>query len=264
MNTYFKLAWRNLWKQRAFTTLNIFGLTVAFASAILLGLAALFELSFDTFHTNKDDIYKLYTSRQKAEGTVLETSFPVPFTPAIKAEVAGIKHISRYATNRTLMKYGDKELMLGSNFADEHFLDMFSFPVVKGNQTPFNSQNHVVLTEETAGRVFGKEDPIGKILQLTIDDSPAPFAVAAVVKDIPNSSTIDFDILIRFENYEYFKRDADKWNSKSHDVFVQLNNQKQPLAFERSTQSFSTLHFMKLKLPSEMAQKPMQRGNISN
>ena len=70
---YFKLAWRNLWKQKTFTALNIFGLTVAFATAILLGLAALFDLSFDTFHVNKKDLYQVYKASQKAEGTVVGT-----------------------------------------------------------------------------------------------------------------------------------------------------------------------------------------------
>jgi putative ABC transport system permease protein len=243
MNTYFKLAWRNLWKQKSFTALNILGLTVAFASAILLGLAALFELSYDAFHTNRKDVYKVYTSRQKGDGMVLETSHPVPFTPALKSEVAGIKYISRLATNRTPMKYGDKELMLNSSFVDEDYLNMFSFPVAKGNKTPLKSTNQVVLTEEAAKRVFGDEDAVGKMVQLTIDESSAPYTVSAVLKDVPTASTFGFDILIRFDNYEHFKKDAEKWNSKSHDVYVQLSHEVVPTAFERSTQSFSSLHY---------------------
>ncbi len=243
MNTYIKLAWRNLWKQKSFTALNIFGLTLAFASAILLGLSALFELSFDAFHINKKDIYKLYTAEQKAEGTRLSTSFPVPFTPALKEEVAGIKHISRYATNNVLAKYGDKELQINSNYVDEHFLSMFDFPVKKGNQTPLNAINQVVLTEKAAKKIFGSEEAVGKMVLLTIEDKPEPFTVAAVVEDVPKSSTINFDILIRFDNYEHFKHDADRWDSNNHDVYVQLNNQTQPTLFENSTQTFSTLHF---------------------
>ncbi len=243
MNTYFKLAWRNLWKQKSFTALNIFGLTVAFATAILLGLSALFELSFDTFHANRKDVYKLYTSEQKADGTGISTSFPVPFTPALKAEVAGIKHISRYATNMTPVKYGDKELLLNSNFVDEHFLEMFSFPVIKGNKTPLISQNQVVLTEESAKKVFGSDDPIGKTISLNINESNVPLTVAAVVEDFPKSSTLGFDILIRFENFEHYKTSGDRWDSSNHDVYVQLNAQTPPLNFEQSTQSFSNLHF---------------------
>ena len=109
MNTYFKLAWRNLWKQKAFTALNIFGLTVAFATAILLGLAALFDLSFDTFHVNKKDLYHVYRANQKAEGTVIGTANAIPFAPALKAEVSGIKYISRYAGNGINIKYNEKE-----------------------------------------------------------------------------------------------------------------------------------------------------------
>jgi putative ABC transport system permease protein len=139
MNTYFKLAWRNLWKQKAFTALNIFGLTVAFATAILLGLAALFDLSFDTFHENKKDLYQVYKSNQKAEGTVIATASSIPFTPALKAEVAGIKHITRYAGNTINIKYNEKELVLGANLVDADYLKMFTIPIVKGNTAPLNT-----------------------------------------------------------------------------------------------------------------------------
>jgi putative ABC transport system permease protein len=243
MNTYFKLAWRNLWKQKSFTALNIFGLTVAFASAILLGLAALFDLSFDTFHTNKKDLYQIYKSAQKAEGTVIATANSIPFTPALKAEVAGIKYISRYAGNGFNIKYNNKELGLGANLVDADFFKMFSIPIVKGNNVSLNSENQVVLSENAVKKVFDKEDPIGKVLQLKLGDEWQPFTVAAVVADMPDASTIKFDMLVRFENFGQYNRDKDRWDNENHDVFVQLEPNVSLGQFERSTTAFTALHY---------------------
>jgi putative ABC transport system permease protein len=243
MNTYFKLAWRNLWKQKAFTALNIFGLTVAFATAILLGLAALFDLSFDKFHENKKDLYQVYKSNQKAEGTVIATASSIPFTPALKAEVAGIKHITRYAGNTINIKYNEKELVLGANLVDADYLKMFTIPIVKGNTAPLNSENQVVLSEPAVKKVFGNEDPIGKVLQFKMDDGWKPFTVAAVAADMPDASTIQFDMLVRFENFVQYKRDMERWDNENHDVFIQLENNTSPAQFERSTAAFTALHY---------------------
>jgi putative ABC transport system permease protein len=243
MNTYFKLAWRNLWKQKSFTALNVFGLTVAFATAILLGLAALFDLSFDTFHTNKKDLYQVYRANQKAEGSVIGTANAIPFAPALKAEVAGIKHISRYATNGFNIKYNEKELVLGANLVDADFLEMFTFPIIKGNTAPLNSENQIVLTENAVKKVFGKEDPIGKVLQLKLGDEWKPFTVAAIVAGMPDASTIKFDMLVRFENFGQYKRDMERWDNENHDVYIQLENNVSPTQFERSTSAFTALHY---------------------
>jgi putative ABC transport system permease protein len=243
MNTYMKLAWRNLWKQKAFTALNIFGLTVAFATAILLGLAALFDLSFDTFHVNKKDLYQVYKSNQKAEGTVISTANSIPFTPALKAEVAGIKHISRYAGNSVNIQYNEKELAIGVNYVDADYLKMFTIPIVKGNAAPLNSENQVVLSEPAVKKVFGKEDPIGKVLQFKMDDGWKPFTVVAVSADMPDASTIQFDMLVRFENFMLYKRDLERWDNENHDVFIQLENNGSPAQFERSTAAFTALHY---------------------
>lgn len=243
MNTYFKLAWRNLWKQKAFTALNIFGLTVAFATAILLGLAALFDLSFDTFHVNKKDLYHVYRANQKAEGTVIGTANAIPFAPALKAEVSGIKYISRYAGNGINIKYNEKELGLGANLVDADYLKMFTIPIVKGNAAPLSSENQIVLSEDAVKKVFGKEDPIGKVLQIKLGDEWQPFTVAAIVANMPDASSIKFDMLMRIENWGQYKRTNERWDNENHDVFIQLEPNVSPAQFERSTAAFTALHY---------------------
>jgi putative ABC transport system permease protein len=243
MITYLKLAWRNLWKQRAFTALNVFGLTIAFASAILLGLAALFDLSFDTFHVHKKDLYQVYDATQKAEGTVIGTANAMPFSPALKAEVAGIKRISRYTSSGINGKYNDKELGLSVDLVDADYLEMFTIPIVKGNAAPLNSENQIVFSENAVKKVFGKDDPIGQVLQFKMGEEWQPFTVAAVVADMPEASTLKFDMLMRFENWGQYKRDKDRWDNQNHDVYIQLEPNLTPNQFERSTAAFTALHY---------------------
>jgi putative ABC transport system permease protein len=243
ISTYLKLAWRNLWKQRAFTALNIFGLTVAFTAAILLGLAALFELSTNQFHANKAKLYRLYYSSQTDKGIDLRTSHAVPFTPALKTEVQGVQYASRFIGGGFPMRYGDKDLDLTVKWVDEDFLKMFTFPVLTGSQAPINGLNQIAITQIAAKRIFGEDDPLGKIIHINIEDEDKPFTVSAVLQDVPKTSNIEFEALTRFENHTYAKQRGDQWNSSTHDVYIQLANNVSVEQFEKNTVAFTNLHY---------------------
>lgn len=241
---YLKLALRNLWKRRSFTALNIIGLSVAFGVAILLSMAALFDLSYDRFHENTGSIYRIYTSAQTANGPSANTSNPVPFTPALKAEVPGIKNISRYNSDKLHAAYGQKELNIDMGFVDEDFFSVFSFPVIKGNTVnPLHELTGIALTEKGAAKFFGNENPLGKTILVTIDNKEQPFTVTAVLKDFPDASTFQFDAAVNFQNNAFYKYDIDRWNNSSHDVYVQLNDNVTAAQFENSTHAFINLHY---------------------
>jgi putative ABC transport system permease protein len=243
LTTYIKLAWRNLWKQKAFTALNVFGLTIAFASAILLGISALFDLSTDAFHVHRDRLYQAYYTIEKAEGTTIQTSHPVPFADALKTEIAGVKYLSRYANNGVVARYGDKELSLFGGYVDADYFKMFTFPVLKGNPNPLTALNEVAITEDAAKKVFGNEDPLSKTLLLTVNGNAEPFTVVSVLKQMPDASTLNRDILLRFENHAYYKDGKDAWDRTNHDVFIQLDDQVAANQFEKATTAFTTLHY---------------------
>ena len=119
---YIKIAWRNLIKNRIFSIANIVGLTCAFAVAILLSMTALFELSFDQFHENKDSAYQIYLTNQTPRGAEVSTSNPVPLANALKEEVPGIKRIARSLSEDALVSYQEKELNLDAEYVDSEFL----------------------------------------------------------------------------------------------------------------------------------------------
>lgn len=244
LRNYIKLALRNLWKRRSFTALNIIGLSVAFGVAILLSMAALFDLSYDRFHENTGSIYRLYTSSQTPNGPSASTSSPVPFTPALRAEVPGIKNISRYNSNSLHTSFGQKELNMGVAFVDEDFFSIFSFPFIKGNtKNPLHNVSDIAITEQGAEKLFGKEDPVGKTILITINDKEQPFTIASVIKKIPDASSFQFDLAMNFQNNDFYKDDIDKWESSNHDVYVQLDKNITAAGFENSTHAFTNLHF---------------------
>ena len=118
IRNYIKIAFRNLWKDRTFTALNIIGLTAAFAVAFLLSTYALFELSYDKFHANIGAIYEVYTEEQTPKGTVSSEANPIPFAHALKEEVPGVEKITRYATGGPLITYNGNTFGIGAAWAD--------------------------------------------------------------------------------------------------------------------------------------------------
>ena len=164
---YLKIAWRNLWKNKTFTVINIVGLSVAFAIATLLSMDALHELSYDKFHANGDRLFKTYITWQVPKGTEVGTSQPTPFAEALQTKVPGVNKITRFLEENTLAIYNEKEINLDAVFVDADFFSMFSFPMVQGaKDKPLQDVSSVVITQTTAEKLFGTQNPIGKTINL--------------------------------------------------------------------------------------------------
>ncbi|NER17345.1 ABC transporter permease [Spongiivirga citrea] len=242
--SYLKIAWRSLLKNKGFTFLNIIGLSVAFGAAILLSMAALFELSYNQFHENIDDIHQVYITTQRTKGTEANTSHPIPLAPTLKDEVPGIAKITRHLEENTLLVYKDKELGADLTWVDPDFFSIFSFPVIKGNeQEPFEEGNTAVVAKEIASAVFGDENAIGSTINLMIEGEARPFKVTAIIEDAPRNSTMDFEILLNFENYPGHDEAMEDWGSSNHQVFLMLEDGVATSQFETATNSFTNLHY---------------------
>jgi len=223
LKNYLKIAWRNLLKNRIFTAANIVGLTLAFAVAVLLGMSALFELSYDQFHKNKDSLYQVYLSNQTPNGPQISRPHPIPFAPALRDEVPGIKHIARALSTDVLATYNEKELNLDAEYVDFDYFSLFSYPTVMGNsKSPLQDKSAIALTERAAKKLFGTTDGIGKTVNLQIGKEERPFTVSAILKDIPANSSVDFDIAIPFENHQEYAENIDRWDNYNHRVYLQL------------------------------------------
>ncbi len=204
IKNYIKMAFRNMMKQRVFSLINLFGLAVGMACCILILLYVQDELSYDKYHDNYDNIYRITTEGQFGSGALRHFALcSGAMAPVFKEDIPEVLQYTRVFNlqiqqqGRTLISYQDKNFEeQGILFVDSTFFKMFNHEFVFGDPaTSLNRPNTVVITEETASRIFGDEDPIGKILQYD-QLGDATLEVTAVVRDVPQNSHFTFNYLI--------------------------------------------------------------------
>jgi ABC-type antimicrobial peptide transport system permease subunit len=253
LKNYLTIAWRNLSKDKTFTLINLLGLSVAFGVAILLSMAAFFDLGYNSFHKKGNTIYQVYSMIQAPKGPEAGTSQPAPFAGALKTEVPGVENITRFLEEEALTTYKEKEINLNAVWLDSDFFEMFTFPVLKGNErNPLQEKNSVVVSENTANSLFGKDEAVGQTINILIEGKEEPFTVSAVVGNHEAQNTLEFDIAIPFENHAGYAENIKTWNSQYHYVYLQLQQGMSARQFENNTQAFVDLHY---KENSEMLKR---------
>ncbi|MVN22651.1 ABC transporter permease [Mucilaginibacter arboris] len=239
-----KVAWRNLLKGKVFNLINIAGLSVAVACCILLFLTVDYEFSYDHFHQDLKDIYQVYTTENRSSGIEKNTSMPEPLAPALKAAYPAIKFVSRYGNGQAAVRYKDKQTNYGIKFIDPDFLQIFTFPLAKGNiKTALQDLHGLVITENVAHAVFNQENPVGKTLELNFNGELQNFTVSGVAKDFPDNSSLGFDMLMRFENFPNYEQKMDRWNAGNHSLFVRLQPGIDQASLEKQFIPFTSQHF---------------------
>jgi putative ABC transport system permease protein len=197
LRNYFRTAWRNLVKNRFYSLINMTGLTAGLAVGILILLWVQDELSFDRFHRQANQIYRLENWAGTGSSRQIWQSTVAPIAEMGKKELPGIKDAVRLSYNGmfNLFKYKDKTVNeQNTTFADPTLFSMFDFPLIQGNPAnPFPDNHSIVLTEKTARRYFGTENPIGKIL---VSDNNTSFKVSGIVQDFPKNSSIQRDMVL--------------------------------------------------------------------
>ncbi len=199
---YFKTAWRNLWKNKVYSAINIVGLAIGMAACIMIMLFVFYEKSFDNFHSKNID---RLNEVQKFEGMVASQKVALsmfPMGPTLKKEFPEIKNFTRiHWTNKYQMTYGDKRIYFSESFfVDSTFLQLFDFKLVKGDrETVLQKPNSAVLTEASAKKLFGKGDPIGKTITHYGGDTTS-FIVTGILQNVPQNSQLQFDALYSFSS----------------------------------------------------------------
>lgn len=244
IRNYIKLAWRNLLKDKTFSLLNLLGLSVAFGVAILLGMAAFFDLSYDGFHKNSNNLFQVYNTEQTAKGAKASVSQAVPLAGALQDEVSGVASISRYLIDDALVTYGDKQVNLETVYTDNDFFSMFSFPIKEGTaKDPLEEKSSIVVTQKIANLLFGQEEAVGKTVNILLEAEERSFTVSAVVQDFVQHSSLHFDIALNFENSPEYAENLNEWGNKNHSVYVQLEDGISAEQFEKNSRAFTALHY---------------------
>jgi len=222
---YLKIAIRSLLKNSVYSFINISGLSIGIASAVLILLWVADEYSYDRFQKNYDSIYKLYQSQQWAQGIGTGNSMPYPMKETIKDKSSQIKHV--VMTNwgeGNMLQVGEKRLNKLGLSASEDFFKVFTFNMVKGDpNTALSDPSSIVITESTAKTFFDNADPINQLIKV---DNGQELKVTGVVKDVPRQSFFRFDYVMPFAYYEatqsWVRYSKDNWNNNSFQMYVQL------------------------------------------
>ena len=219
---YFNVAWRNLYRNKLHTSINLGGLIIGFTIGIIILLVVYAQFTFDHFHDNRKKIYEAYQVINKTDGQEITNQFGFAPAPIYKKEAPAIERATRITDGGNHVEYKGKDLVIPVTMVDEDFFPMFSFPILKGNRSnPLANLSDVVLSEDAVKKIFGNEDPIGKTIKASAGENLQKFIVSAVVKNFTNSS-INFDIVTRIENRSNYAGSRNNWNDRSPNVYIEL------------------------------------------
>jgi predicted permease len=222
LKNYFKIAVRNISRNKIYSFINIAGLAVGMACFILIMLWVQDELSYERYNKNADRICRVIWD---LDGTQIFAT-PGPFANWLKESVPGIQEVTRVNQDDKKLRYKDRRLDATVRYVEPHFFDIFSFQFIEGDpKTALNDVGSIIITESTAQKLFGGEDAMGKTIIQAND--PRPLIVAGIVKDIPR---LTHEYLRRTDCFLSFallktSRDPDSWYEQNADykTYVLLN-----------------------------------------
>ena len=221
LKNFFKVAFRNLWRSKGFSAINIIGLAIGMGSAIIILLWIQNEVSYDQFHEKKDRIYEAW-NRASFDGKLMSwNTTPKILARTLEKDLPEVEQATRVQwKNGALFEIGEKKLIIFGNQVDSNFLQMFSFPLIKGDpKTALKEMYSIVLTEKLAIKLFGKEEAMGKIIKISHNNN---FTVTGILKDLPNNTRFDFEYLLPWSFLRKNGGDDSYWGNNSTRTYVLL------------------------------------------
>ncbi len=220
IKNYFKIALRNIAGQKLFTFINVLGLSVGMATALLIMVWVNFERSFDQFHSKKDQIFRVVQSIQFEEEVTWAITHG-PLAPSLVANFPEIQRASRFVGGTWNVTIEKESHQFRNGYVDPSFLKMFDFEWIKGDRAhALSTPKSVVLTEKIATEIFGEQDPLGATLNLFdfID-----VVVVGVIQDIPIHSHLQFEALSSMDIAKEMGYTVESWGNSTFNTYIQLD-----------------------------------------
>jgi predicted permease len=220
---YLKIAWRNLWKNKGYSALNIFGLAIGITCASLIFLWVEDEINFDSVFPKQDEIYYLPTNQEYEGEWRTFYSTPGPLAKDLKDEIPEIVRSARTSSGNLLFTEGENGINRKGRYVDEDFVEIFGLQFLEGNQKRALARpDAIVLSQETASDLFGKNTQVlNRVLRV---DNKHNYVVTGVVKDLPENVTFAFEWLVPFERFN--EGEDNEWmkeyGNNFADTFVEL------------------------------------------
>ncbi len=251
LQNYFKIAWRNLIKKTAYSTINIFGLGLGIACCFLIFVFVQDELSYDSYHEKRDRIYRVIHGIKSTTDSTSAQSFPfwvwgnAPIGPALGNQFPEIEKVVQFSGRADiLLSIEDKHYQEdGVFFMDSTAFDVFSWKLIQGDtKTALIAPYSIVLSETTAKKYFGDSDPIGKSLKGSESpgrSNPGDYTVTGVVADLPSNSHFRFNALLSMSTFKKSQPEIfDWWGYVDFYTYFLVNEKFNRAAFEQKIPSF--------------------------
>ncbi|RVU02743.1 ABC transporter permease [Mucilaginibacter limnophilus] len=236
LKNFITIAWRNLYKKKLFSFIHIIGLTIGITVCMMIFLYIMNEFSVDRFHKQGDNIYRVMRRFDVNKNMV--PYLAGTYGPALLNDYPKeIKQAVRVCPTHGLVQTADKKSFNEKKLyvADADFFTLFTFPLIKGDpKTVLKQPNSVVISQATAKKYFGNDDPIGKVIEI---DQLYQLKVTGVSKNVPSNSHLDFDLVMpisNFEHYDWFK----VWVNNNLFVYVRIDNPATAAALEKQFPAF--------------------------
>jgi len=232
---YLKIALRNILRQKGYSFINIFGLAIGIAACLLISLWVRDELNFDKFNENSADLYQIIQTQYYPSGPFTVGAMPGPIVGHLKESFPEVVDATHFGYTSVVLTHGENSFEEFATVADNALFNIFTFPIIFGEKAnPLSDPHSIVLTEKSALKYFGDENPVGETLTL---NNKYEFTVTAIVEDIPHDSSLQFDLVIPFEFLRERGEDIDGWNN-NHRVYLQLQPDTDYLAFNEKIKHF--------------------------
>lgn len=228
IKNYLKIALRNLTRNKSYSFINIFGLSIGLTCTILIGLYVVHEFSYDKFHENGDRIYRVVESYNSEQQENWYASTYSALAPALASEYPAIKNISHVYPTNGLVTSGENQKYQEENiiYADSAFFDMFSFPLVVGDaKEVLNEPLTVVITQNIATKFFGTQNAVGKSLSFKGQNDTYEFEVTGIAQAPPNNSHIQFEYVFSYESLRVLRPwEYNRWYYPPMYTYVELSS----------------------------------------
>ena len=231
LKSYLRIALRSLMKSRINAAINIVGLSLGLAAAIVIVVFANYELTYDHHHPHADNTYMVYKERLTPSGVQPTYDTWLPLADRLLAEFPEIVSGTRIIDNNISVEVNQQRFEEYSYYVDDAYFEMFAFPLAIGNHDkPFANLNSVVISEEIAEKYFGDRDPLGQEITVNFDRT---YSVSGVMQDFPGNTFLDAEILFPIESVDDYGELQTEWGRSFLLSFVRLGEQSTPGGLEQ-------------------------------
>ncbi len=229
---YLKIFYRNMIRQKTYTLINLLGLSLGITCCILIMAYIGYELSFDSFHKNADNIHRIVSVQTDMNSSIEMALAVAPVGPTLVQDYPEVLDAVRISpTVKRVFAYQDRSFFQeGVLYVDKSIFNVFSFELVKGDpETALEVPFTMVITQSTARKIFGEEDPLGKIVNW---DNNFDYQITGVVQDPPANSHFAFQVLASFSTFIKYDARIGSWQGGSFRTYLLLKDKTDPAQLE--------------------------------